>query len=92
MQQFENTARYLKKRRIDKGMTQLEVANKLKIHSQHVSNWERAACSPPISHLQELIEVLELNREILLELMTEDAKVSIRNKIYKQKFKLRACE
>lgn len=87
MQQFENVARYLKKRRPDKGTTQLEVAKKLKIYMRRMSGWERAACSPPISHLQELIEPLELNKEVLVEVMTADAKVSIQNQIYKKNLK-----
>lgn len=47
MKKYEATGELLKMFRTRAELTQTEVAAKLKIHVQYVSNWERGLCLPP---------------------------------------------
>ena len=72
-------------------MSQAELARSLKnVHVQFVSNWERGLCAPPGHSLEKLINVLNLSREILVEVMLEDSKTVIKSRIYKKKSTRRA--
>ena len=51
----------IKKKRLEKNMTQQELADKLHITDRAISNWERGLRAPDISLLQELSAILELN-------------------------------
>lgn len=80
---FRNLSAYLKRKRLTSGLTQAQLGKKLKkTHSQFVSNWERGLCAPPGHCMEQLIEVLNLDRTELVEAMMKDAKSAIRNKVY----------
>ena len=52
--------------RINKNMTQTELADKMGVSFQAVSNWERARSMPDLSKLGDLCRVLGLSLEDLL--------------------------
>lgn len=52
--------------RKDKGLTQMELADKLGVTYQAVSNWERGATMPDISKLPELAQIFDITIEELL--------------------------
>ncbi len=56
----------IKKFRIDKNITQDELAEKLCVTRQAVSNWERGKTEPDIETLQKLAETLEITIEELI--------------------------
>jgi transcriptional regulator with XRE-family HTH domain len=83
MAKFSHLGRYLKQKRIESDYTQMGLADTLgDMHSQFVSNWERGLCAPPSHKFQKLISVLKLNREKMAELMLEDSRIMIEEKIY----------
>lgn len=82
MREFSHLGDYLKKQRVGKKLTQAELAKKLKVHNQFVSNWERGLCAPPGNSLPKLIHLLQINREKLVEVMLKDSKIVIENKVY----------
>ena len=85
MAEFHNLGRYLKEKRIEAGLTQIALAEKLGLaHSQFVSNWERGLCAPPNASFQGLISLLKLNRGRLMEVMMEDSKTNIAAKVYRK--------
>lgn len=50
---------FLKSRRIERGLTQAELAKALGYSSpQFVSNWERGLCLPPLNIAPILVEIL----------------------------------
>ena len=88
MSEFHHLGSFLKRKRIDSGYTQAELASSLgDVHSQFVSNWERGLCAPPSHCFQKLIEVLKLSREKLVEVMLADSRVAIEAKVFKKKAK-----
>ena len=88
MAEFNQLGTYLRKKRLEKDMSQAELARTLKgVHVQFVSNWERGLCAPPGHSFHKLIDVLKLNREALVEVMLKDSKSVIEARIYKKKSK-----
>ena len=57
-----------------KNMTQMELADKLGVSFQAVSNWERGASMPDISKLSDLSEILSIS---ISELLGSEDKSSI---------------
>lgn len=85
---FEDLGSYLKQRRLDKGFTQAELANKLgNVHIQFISNWERGLCAPPNHCFEKLVKVLELDRNTLVKVMVIDSKRLIEAKVFAKKKK-----
>jgi transcriptional regulator with XRE-family HTH domain len=62
----ENTGRKISVLRKEKNMTQMELADKMNISFQAVSNWERGNSMPDISKLPELAEILDVSVDVLL--------------------------
>lgn len=56
----------IRQARIQQNMTQLELADRMGVSFQAVSNWERGNSMPDISKLETLCEVLKLNVQELL--------------------------
>lgn len=82
MPEFERLGKFLKQKRIEKDLTQLELANTLgNVHSQFISNWERGLCAPPSHSLQSLIKL----REELVLVMLEDSRSVIEKKVFPKK-------
>ena len=62
----------LKRCRIERGMTQDMLAEKLSVTRQAVSNWERGTTEPDIETLDRLAQTLDVSVELLI--YGEDAK------------------
>lgn len=66
---------YLREARNETGLTQSQVAKKLRYSSpQFVSNWERGVCNPPLKHLRTLSNLYRINRKEMLEMLVADAR------------------
>ena len=63
---MKNIGQKICKFRKEKNMTQLELADRLNISFQAVSNWERGQSMPDISKLSELCEILDITIDELL--------------------------
>jgi len=63
---MERVGRKISELRKEKNMTQMELANRLNISFQAVSNWERGNSMPDISKLPELAEILGTSIDELL--------------------------
>ena len=57
--------------RKEKGMTQLELAEKLGVTDKAVSKWERDLCCPDIATLPKLAEVLGIRVDALMQADTK---------------------
>lgn len=79
---FKNLGKYLKEKRINAGYTQSELAEKLKVHVQFVSNWERGICAPPSHCFQITLDILKADRKKIVAVMVLDSKSTIRAKIF----------
>jgi len=68
-----NTAKFLKERRTQLGLTQAEIAKKLGYScSQYISNMERAQCHPPAKDIKKLSKILRVNSSTLIAHMVGD--------------------
>ena len=66
-------ARRIRQARIDKNMTQMNLAEAMGVSYQAVSNWERGNSMPDISKLEDLCKTLDLSVEELLGMETKTA-------------------
>lgn len=66
-------ARRIRQARIDKNMTQMNLAEAMGVSYQAVSNWERGNSMPDISKLEDLCNTLDLSVEELLGMETKTA-------------------
>lgn len=66
-------AKRIKQARINKNMTQMNLADEMGVSFQAVSNWERGNSMPDISKLEDLCRVLELTVNELLGMRPETA-------------------
>ena len=82
MNAYFHFGKFLRQKRIQCGLSQVELARALDINvSQFVSNWERGVCAPPGDSLQTLIKVLKIKKEDLVLVMLEDSRAVIESKI-----------
>lgn len=58
----------LKESRLDKNLTQKEIADTLNTYETNVSEWERGIKKPNIDSLRELCKVLDVSADYLLGL------------------------
>ncbi len=66
-------ANLLKTRRIELGIKQQEISEKLGYGSpQFISNWERGISDPPPKKVRQLAKILELDPEIIFDEMERD--------------------
>ena len=63
---MEQIGRRISERRKEKNMTQMELADRMGISFQAVSNWERCNSMPDISKLPGLAQILDLSLDSLL--------------------------
>lgn len=70
---MEAVAPYLKQIRIDAGLTQMEAAERVGIHSKTVERWEAGKHEPPASELAAYVKALggEVDRLLRLLIGTE---------------------
>lgn len=57
---------FIKKKRKEKGLTQVELAEKIGITDRAISKWERGICCPDISLLKDLCKILDIDINELL--------------------------
>lgn len=79
---YRNLGKYLKAKRVSVGYTQSKLAEKLKVHVQFVSNWERGICAPPSHCFQQTLDILNADRNKVVSVMLLDSKKIIKAKIY----------
>lgn len=79
-QHFSQLGLFLKKKRLDKKMTQSEVAFLCQCKAQFVSNWERGLCAPPFSLLKKIIKAYDIQeRQIFNFMMKEYEELLLKN-------------
>lgn len=61
LMQFKELSRNIKKIRTEKNLTQIELAEILRVAPQTVSKWERGVSYPDIFHLQKICNVLDVS-------------------------------
>ena len=67
--------------RKEKGMTQLELAEKMGVTDKAVSKWERDLSFPDINSIPKLAEVFEVSMDELMQVKTETKENMSKNKI-----------
>ena len=67
--------------RKEKGMTQLELAEKMGVTGKAVSKWERDLSFPDINSIPKLAEVFEVSVDELMQVKTETKDNMSKNKI-----------
>lgn len=82
---FHNLGSYLKKGRMNVGLTQQELADELKLHGQYVSNWERGLCGPPLRLSEKVMTLLELDPKKYVQMLMKDTEQDIRKLVYPKK-------
>lgn len=78
---FEQFGETVKAIRVNRNMTQLEVAKKIGVHSQFVSNAERSKCNLPKPNMKKFVKTLSLStseRELVLLSLIKDAMATAR--------------
>lgn len=60
---YENTSVILRSLRKQSGMTQSQMAQKLKIHMQYVSNFERSKCLPPAHVMKKIYKAMNAEQK-----------------------------
>lgn len=70
----EDIGNIIKKLRIEKGLTQKQLGDKMNISDKAISKWERGLGIPDVSLLAEISDILEVNIQNLLkgELLSND--------------------
>lgn len=76
----------IKSLRLQKGMTQEELANKLNISSQAVSKWENGVTTPDIQVLPDLSVIFGVTIDELFELTDDVHLERIENMLYDERF------
>ena len=67
--------------RKEKGMTQLELAEKMGVTDKAVSKWERDLSFPDINSVPKLAEIFEVSVDELMQVKTETRENMSKNKI-----------
>ena len=67
--------------RKEKGMTQLELAEKMGVTDKAVSKWERDLSFPDISSIPKLAEIFEVSVDELMQVKTETKENISKNKV-----------
>lgn len=78
----ENLGTFIKERRLRKGISQAELAERLGYASpQFVSDWERGVSSPPIKKLPEISKELGVSMNTLFDLLVELATTQLKESL-----------
>lgn len=76
-------SQYLKQKRMEKGITQLEASRYLgHTTSQYISNFERGLCEPSIETAMKLCDVYKVGRRELYGLMVDLYTEELNQKIF----------
>lgn len=65
---------YLRKKRLEAGLTQKELAEELGYRSQFIANWERGVSAPPAHVYPKLIQILNIPEQEILELLYAESR------------------
>ena len=71
----------ISKLRKEKGMTQLELAEKMGVTDKAVSKWERDLSFPDINSIPKLAEIFEISVDELMQIKTETKENIGKNKV-----------
>lgn len=86
---FEKLGKFLKKSRIDAGLTQQEVSEKLGFSTaQYISNWERGMSTPPLQNLHTIVDLYNLDAEHFLKEILEVQKMQMQLQFEHKKKKI----
>lgn len=78
---MDEFCKFLKKKRIESGLSQWDVAQKLGYSSpQFVSNWERCKCCPSIESFKVLSSLYKIPFEIIVKMYLQAQKQMIYKK------------
>ncbi|NLR04849.1 helix-turn-helix domain-containing protein [Streptococcus mutans] len=66
--------------RKEKGMTQLELAEKMRVTDKAVSKWERDLSFPDINSIPKLVEIFEVSVDDLMQVKTNTKETIGKNK------------
>lgn len=69
--------------RKEKGMTQLELAEKMGVTDKAVSKWERDLSSPDINSIPKLVEIFEISVDKLMQVQTNEKENKNKEKVNK---------
>ena len=75
---FGNMVAVLRK---EKGMTQLELADRMGVTDKAVSKWERDLSFPDVSSIPKLAEILEVSVDELMQVKAESKENSTKGKV-----------
>jgi transcriptional regulator with XRE-family HTH domain len=79
---FKVMGKYLQEKRVDRDLSQGEVASKLGYSSpQFISNIERGLCAPPLRKLRKLIDLYNLNGEEVMQLILSQQELHLRKSL-----------
>lgn len=86
-EQIGMLAKFLKEKRVNSGLSQKDVAEKLGYStSQFISNWERGISHPPLATLRKLSDMYHINPEdmfqALLKTTVAQVEVDLKKKFY----------
>lgn len=77
---------YLKRKRIEAGMAQMDVARKLGYSTpQYISNFERGVCQPSMKILTKLVDAYGLDLKEFFEVIIEQQKTEISEILFANK-------
>ncbi len=77
---------YLRQKRLDSGMSQLDVARVLGYSSpQFVSNWERGLVSPPLETIAVLIDLYKISSTEVVEKIVDETRDYLQDSLGKTK-------
>jgi len=77
---------YLRQKRVDSGLSQLDVARELGYSSpQFVSNWERGLVSPPLETIAVLIDLYKIPATEVISKILEETRDYLESSLGKKK-------
>lgn len=74
---FMNQAKVYKTKRLEAKLTQQDLADKLDIHPQIISNWERGVCEIPKARLRTACKILGVDLDLAFETANLDRQLSL---------------
>ncbi len=66
------TAKFIREKRIERGLSQVYIAKKLNYSSQFIANWERGVSKPPKHVIGDLCKILKVQRKKLVGQILQD--------------------
>lgn len=84
-------AAFLKKKRVDAGLTQSEVASQLGYSSpQFISNWERGLANPPVFILRNLTKLYKVPADEMFGKLMQEVERDLHREFYSSKGRRRS--